>query len=322
LKEQGKSYAAIRIYLAAVKSFYKINDIFLNDSKISKFLPERKRVRKDRAYNYKEISKLLEIADERMRVVILLLASTGIRIGSLQELRLRNLERINDDYYKLTVYENYNQEYITLCTPECSKAIDNYLDMRSAYGENINSESFLIREQFDIREQFAIRKPRQITHRSLEWKLINLAERSGIRKREHQTESKKFSSIRKDVAIAHGFRKFFTTQLINSKVNSEIREMLLGHKIGLASAYYRPTDEEMYQEYEKAVNSLTINEEYRLRKKVDELNEKNKDNEYIIRGKLEEKDKQIEVLAKKQEKIDLLIQSLIDSEQLKPSVKT
>jgi site-specific recombinase XerD len=35
LKQQGKSYAAIRIYLAAVKSFYKINDIFLNDSKIS-----------------------------------------------------------------------------------------------------------------------------------------------------------------------------------------------------------------------------------------------------------------------------------------------
>jgi len=296
LKQQGKSYAAIRIYLAAVKSFYKINDIFLNDSKISKFLPEQKRVRKDRAYNYKEISKLLEIADERMRVVILLLASTGIRIGSLPELRLRNLERINDDYYKLTVYENYNQEYMTLCTPECSKAIDNYLDMRSTYGENINSESFLIREQFDIREQFAIRKPRQITHRSLEWKLINLAERSGIRKREHQTESKRFSSIRKDVAIAHGFRKFFTTQLINSKVNSEIREMLLGHKIGLASAYYRPTDEEMYQEYLKAVDLLTINEENRLRKRVDEMSERNKDNEYIIKGKLEETYKEIQTL--------------------------
>jgi integrase len=320
LKQQGKSYAAIRIYLAAVKSFYKINDIFLNDSKISKFLPEQKRVRKDRAYNYKEISKLLEIADERMRVVILLLASTGIRIGSLPELRLRNLERINDDYYKLTVYENYNQEYMTLCTPECSKAIDNYLDMRSTYGENINSESFLIREQFDIRDQFAIRKPRQITHRSLEWKLINLAERCGIRKREHQTESKRFSSIRKDVAIAHGFRKFFTTQLINSKVNSEIREMLLGHKIGLASAYYRPTDEEMYEEYLKAVNHLTINEENRLRKRVDELSEKNKDNNYIIKGKLEEKDKQIKILMKKQEKTDLLIQSLIDSGQLQPKI--
>jgi integrase len=48
--------------------------------------------------------------------------------------------------------------------------------------------------------------------------------------------------------IAHGFRKFFTTQLINSKVNPEIKEMLLGHKIGLGSCYYKPTVEEMYEE--------------------------------------------------------------------------
>ena len=55
--------------------------------------------------------------------------------------------------------------------------------------------------------------------------------------------------------IAHGFRKFFTTQLVHSKVNAEIREMLLGHKIGLASCYYRPTVEEMYGEYEKAIDN-------------------------------------------------------------------
>jgi integrase len=281
LKQQGKSYAAIRMYLASVKAFYKINDIVLNDSKISKFLPEQKRVKKDRAYNYKEISKLLEIADERMRVVILLLASTGIRIGAIPDLRLRNLEKINNHCYKITVYENYNQEYITFCTPECSKAVDDYLAMRSTYGEKIHKDSFLVREQFDIREQFVITKPRQITHRSLEWKLINLAERSGIRKREHQTQSKKYSSIRKDVAIAHGFRKFCTGQFINSKVNSEIREMLLGHKIGLTSAYYRPTDEEMYAEYQKAINYLTINEEVRLKEKVEELTVKQDEISYI-----------------------------------------
>ena len=47
--------------------------------------------------------------------------------------------------------------------------------------------------------------------------------------------------------------------------------MLLGHKIGLASAYYKPTLEEMLNEYVKAVNELTINEENRLRKKVETL---------------------------------------------------
>lgn len=292
LKKEGKSYAAIRMYLAAVKAFYKINDIVLNDSKISKFLPEQKRVRKDRAYDYKEISKLLEIADERMRVVILLLASTGIRIGALPELRLRNLEKINIQYYKITVYENYNQEYMTFCTPECSKAINDYLDMRSTYGERVNTYSFLIREQFDIRDPFAIAKPRQITHRSLEWKLINLAERSGIRKREHQTESKKYSSIRKDVAIAHGFRKFFTTQLVGSKVNPEIREMLLGHKIQLMSAYYRPTEEEIYAEYEKATDNLTIDEENILKIKVNQLT-KRKDEIELIKYKHEKEMKAI-----------------------------
>jgi hypothetical protein len=44
--------------------------------------------------------------------------------------------------------------------------------------------------------------------------------------------------------------------------------MLLGHKIGLASAYYKPTEQEMLDEYQKAVNNLTINEENRLKIKV------------------------------------------------------
>jgi hypothetical protein len=44
--------------------------------------------------------------------------------------------------------------------------------------------------------------------------------------------------------------------------------MLLGHKIGLGSSYYRPTENEMLQEYYKAVILLTINEENRLRNKV------------------------------------------------------
>lgn len=47
--------------------------------------------------------------------------------------------------------------------------------------------------------------------------------------------------------------------------------MLLGHKIGLASAYYRPTVDEMYEEYEKAIDNLTIDPSNRLRKKIETL---------------------------------------------------
>jgi integrase len=101
MKEMGKGYSTLHNYIATVISFYRINDIVLNTKKISKFMPEQTRLRKDRGYTHEEISKLLEIADERLRVVILLLGSSGVRIGAIPSLKLGNLE---DN--KLTVYEN------------------------------------------------------------------------------------------------------------------------------------------------------------------------------------------------------------------------
>jgi integrase len=161
---------------------------------------------------------------------------------------------------KLTVYENEREEYFTFITPECQKAIDTYLDMRSRYGEKLDKESFLIREQFDIKDPFQIARPRQLTTTMVNWKILDLLRRLGMRS--------------KEVSITHGFRKFFTTQLINVRANPEIREMLLGHKIGLASAYYRPTEDDMYQEYIKAINNLTINEENRLKIRLKEYQSK------------------------------------------------
>jgi hypothetical protein len=166
---------------------------------------------------------------------------------------------------KLTVYENTKEEYFTFITPECKKAIDFYLDMRSRYGEKLTDNSYLLREQFDIRDEFAIRNPKQVTDKLIQWKLMSLAEKSGIWIRGSDKKT------RQNIVIAHGFRKFFTAQLVNSKLNPEIREMLLGHKIDLASAYYRPTEQEMLDEYMKAVNSLTINEENRQKIKVELL---------------------------------------------------
>lgn len=253
LRDEGKSHSAISNYLHPIKAFYRINDVVLNVYKISKFMPERIKVNRDRSYTHEEIGKMLELADERMKAVILLLASSGMRIGAIPFIRLRNLQDA-----KITVYESANEEYFTFITPECKKAIDFYLDFRSRYGEKLNDNSYLLREQFDIRNPGP---PRQVNHRTIQWNIRILAIKCGIRKPETDH----------DVMVAHGFRKFFTTQLINSKVNSEIREMLLDHKIGLASAYYRPTEQEMYLEYEKAIDSLTIDPTNRLRKKIETL---------------------------------------------------
>ena len=79
------------------------------------------------------------------------------------------------------------------------------------------------------------------------------------------------ADIRKEVMASHGFRKFATTNMIRAKVNPEAREMLLGHSIGLSNSYYKPDVNEILTEYLKAIDLLTINEENRLRRKVEIL---------------------------------------------------
>lgn len=215
--KKEKSYSAIQNYVSAVIAFYKINDIMLNVNKISRFMTQQRKSNKDRAYQHDEIGKLLSVSDERMRAIILLLDSSGMRIGAIPALRLRNLEELefgieSSKIYKITVYENDKEEHFTYCTPECAKAIDEYLQMRSRYGEKLTKESFLIREMFDMRDPFAISRPaRKMSFQTLENKIIELGIRSGLRTRTVLDKDKEFQggSYRKDVPIAHGFPQVF-----------------------------------------------------------------------------------------------------------------
>lgn len=67
--------------------------------------------------------------------------------------------------------------------------------------------------------------------------------------------------------------------------------------------------------YIAAISALTINDEDRLKLKVSRLEKENK----MVSGWEEKRDEQIEALTKKQEQLETLIQSLIDSGQVKPS---
>jgi hypothetical protein len=86
LRSEGIAYTTIQFLIAPVLTFYSLNDVVLNKRKISRYFGEyRKRV-KDRAYTSEEIWKALQIADQRMKVIILMLTSTGQRIGSLGDI--------------------------------------------------------------------------------------------------------------------------------------------------------------------------------------------------------------------------------------------
>lgn len=247
--------------VCAIKHACEMNDVLLNWRKIKKFNKYERTDNsingKDRPYTHLEIQQILQYADERSKTSILLLSSTGMRIGALHSIKIGDIERI-DNLYKITVYSGDNEEYFTFCTPECAKEIDAYIKYRKSRGETISKDSFLIVRKFSQRTEV---KGKPFKYVSL-WQVL---EKCIPRERTHSPHK------RKEIQCFHGFRKFFTKQLVDSKLNPEIREMLLGHKIGLTSAYYKPTEQEMLNEYLKAVNLLTINEENRLKQKVETL---------------------------------------------------
>lgn len=271
-----------------------MNDLLFNWRKISKFATvsdsEQEARKRDRAYSHEEIGRMLERATLRMKAMILLLASTGMRLGALPPLKLRNMIRLADreDVYQITIYEGSKEEYITFCIPEAAKAISSYLDSRYDAGESYSPASPLFRADYDPEDQFQARnKIRPMTLGAINSNLRTILDRAGIAPRHTLVEGEQAGSIRKDVMRAHGFRKFTNTQMVQADLKGAAKEMLLGHSIGMDDKYYRPTPAQLLEEYLKAVDLLTINEENRLRRKVEELTIRTSDIS-VLRNQMQE----------------------------------
>ena len=200
------------------------------------------------------------------------MASAGLRRGALPYLRIRDLQKI-DKYqlYKIAVYKNEQEYYGAFCTPECAKYIDQYLDWRQRLGEKLHESTPLLRKSFDTVTE--VNRPKPISHYIISTMITSLLEKTGVRVANEVNQ-------RTQLMQCHGFRKFFKTICINAGMNPLYSEYLMGHRSGLTKSYFKPSDAELLEGNDKAlgytavINDLTINEEYRLRKKLEELTEK------------------------------------------------
>jgi integrase len=213
---------------------------------------------------------MLAVSDERMRVIVLILTSTGMRIGGLAGLKISSLKKI-DQYqlYRLTVYEGSAEEYTCFTTPEGAAAVDFYLGQREMWGEKLKPDSPLIRKEFDRTDPLAVACPRPIQPRSYDGRVQEMLDLAGVTRVEPKIEGKR--GYRKQVSRTTGFRKLVNTTMVRCKVDPLIKEMLLGHHTGIEENYYRPEQEELLNEYLKCLDSLTVNNEFRLRREVQTL---------------------------------------------------
>ena len=269
--ERGCSTPNMDSHIYALKNFYDMNDIEdIRWRKLKRFRGEQTEAHESRRYLHEEIQSLLNICDLRMKASTLLMCSGGLRVGALEPLLISHLER-KGDLYKVNVYKGLKGrgKYFTFCTPECAKAIDTYLEFRERCGEKIGPDSPLFRKDFDTELLDDARKNvypwgYDAIKKAYHVRLV----KAGLRTVDHVNKVN-----RKEVKMTHGFRFFFKSQLVLAKVDPDLRELLLGHSPlkDLKLVYTKMSEDEMLDEYMKAVDNLTINPENRLRRKVEVL---------------------------------------------------
>ncbi len=250
IKERDRVSASYtRQPIIALRSFLNFHDVELKWGKIWAAMPKARFVARDRAPKLVEIRELLQFAEPRMKMVVLILASSGIRLGGFDGLKLGNIVNLDQGLARIRIYEGSNEEYWAFISPEARTAIEQYLEMRRQVGENLTPESPLVRERWNWAGD--PRVARMVGISAISHRIAELWDRAAVQK----IVKGGSTGRRKEFKQVHGFRKFFKTQA-TQKLSADDVETLMGHIV----SYYKPSIEHLEKEYRKAVPVLTISE--------------------------------------------------------------
>ncbi len=235
LQAENLAPGGINNHVKGVKALFRANSINLT-------LPYRvpKKIRyPDRSPTPEELSKLIGIANLRDKVIVSILALSGVRIGTLVKLEYRHvkcdLERGVDPVHmhiEAEITKGKYHEYDTFIGAEGVELLKAYLKVRRIGNERLESghkrgmppeeitdSSPLIRnEHKTTAEPISTGTVHRVIH--VLYRKAGLIEKSG--------------KVRYDLR-AHSIRKFFRTQLgANSSIPTDYIEYMMGHTI---SAY-------------------------------------------------------------------------------------
>ena len=273
-------------YLDGPKAFLSHHDIDYNNKRLRKKYPKKKKPAGGEAYSIEQIQKLVDNAgSKRNKSLILCVASSGIRVGGIAGLRLRNIVDV-EDCKLIVVYENEEEEYVTFITPEARKAFEEYIEERKSHGEKITGESYAFIHEKVAHSNFKnYDKYKPITEELIRQLMLPIIKNAKIDRKRVP------GSSRYRIAEVHGFRKFFATAVNRAKIevghleipaisHNDIEKML-GHKNGLKGLYYDPQNLDLFKEFKKAIPELTIDPTKKLKMENEKLESKNKDKQML-----------------------------------------
>lgn len=147
--------ATLGNFVKAIKLFCEMSDVQIPWKKITRGLPRIREAANDRAPTTDEIKKLIEYPDRRIKPIILVMLSSGIRIGAWEYLKWKHVTPMYDDKNhllaaRITVYAGDVEEYYSFITPEAYSHLQEWMDFRGSHHETITEDSWLMRDLWQI----------------------------------------------------------------------------------------------------------------------------------------------------------------------------
>jgi len=290
----------------AIKLLCDMSDVPIPWKKITRGLPRVRKYADDRSPTLEEIRKLIEYPDRRIKAIVLVMSSSGIRLGAWENLKWKHIVPLERNGRivagKIIVYSGEDEEYYSFITSEAYRELQKWKHYRIQSGEkDISGDSSIMRNIWNTRKGYTrglISAPVKLKPEGIKRLIDDALWTQGIRK--PLPENKK----RHEFQVDHGFRKWFKTRCEMSGMKPINVEILMNHSTGISDSYYRATESELLEDYLKATDYLTISEDQMLHDRVADLSRKNKENEYVVTAKLNEKDQQIAVLSSRLESME------------------
>lgn len=248
-----KNYAhmTVRNFLFGIKKWYELNGVKVDWDKIE--LPTSAETSEvDRAPSKEELKALLHHASgSRDRAAILILASSGLRVGTLLSLKVGNVNFDYPDVASIKVERQRGRKFVgkrrggqgrvfySFMTQEAKEALSKYLEERKIAGEKVTPDSPLIGDVYH--------KGNFITIEAFEKVYVRLLRRAGLADKPNKWY----------LLHIHTLRKYFRSSCVG--VDPSYREHWMGHKGGyLDESYFRAEEERHLAEYRKAIPHLTV----------------------------------------------------------------
>jgi integrase len=246
LKEMGQNTQ--RNYIAALMSYLTYNDIVLPKAQRSQIVVKRGDVFRDKAMTVEEVKKVYEYLSPVGRATLLLLFTTGVRLGELLQIRESDME--GKTIHLKGSYTKTGKERDVIMTTECYKFLkDIWLPQKPQYlGAAVNRNKGLI-GQANAKKKPGVKKANDD-------RIIPLQISTGYGMLMRAFKNAGFSEKKgkKFLYHPHGLRKSFRT-IIGSK-NPDLAEYLMGHS-GYMSLHYVRIDDAV-KDYEALEHLLTL----------------------------------------------------------------